>query len=1196
MNIFRRKRREKPVVADFATVTPNSNSVPFSAMDPKALFDQYDTDGSGTICFDEFQIMLPSLGVNISTPRMAKYFKACDTDNSGEIDFEEFKVALYVCDPDSGNSLGFSPHALVTPQDAFDYFDKDGSGKLDEDEFHYLLEYLGLDVNDETQEKMFKKYDKDKSGFIEYPEFKKVWLTVANTKRELLDRNIVFSKFSTNTQLVRLLQRVLDEEEEWEQRVFVEAEKWKKWLHDNRQKQKDIERARTRADNELAAALDSGGQVYVFGEGTYGQFSHPTKSSDSGGAYFQEGFDRMQDIWRKRTRSCVRVNGEKYCEHGHEKESSFHGTNTNPNTVRLWGHRPEKLAISSNVIFALTESGEIFAWGGTSNFWKEIEPDSHWQSHWPGETTPRSKKLLSTDGISYPSITKTGDESEVVREAELLKLMTVIRYHEKWESLEGSDNLLLMVKQSLVPKLVYEELQMTLQIRGKQSQGMTKYEMIDIIYGDLEFERGEFGERFQQKIREYEIEILNLKKRDKSSKMAKRLLQEINKAWEPLNELQLEARRRESSEKLQKELEESQKLEDRYLQWRQNDRVCESFADSGKVGEFQINGITERGATIESSRDHAKCKGIFAGANHAALIHRNGSVYMWGIGNSGRLGFSGTDVGLKSNNVDVSTPTLVKALLGYSVLVVSCGHSHTAAICSTGDLFVWGNASAGKLGLGDLVKHRECFCSAPTRLTIPYCRRILRVSCGANHTACIGEGGQLFVWGCADGGRLGIGRQGTSQYSPFLVESLKNEIVSDVSCGNFQTIAITALKEELIGEGQMKIKVCTGGKLFVAGPASVLGKFCPSFESYESLQDIPIRQVSAGFLHQVCVTIDGELFSWGSNVQGCCGHDVVNDFISQPQRVACLHKKPKNLALRKASVQSSVFGGHDAHLAVNGNIDGKEGNIIHTQVDYEPFFEVDLGRLATIVEIKLWNRTDVPNDLTIDRDKFSKRLFPCWIMISKKPFQKTTEGRGNLNESLEICTAKCRFTEDKRLTCWKLPGRTIGKYIRVQLEGFEILHFAQLEVYGYDIHHESLGQVSQAVAGKNVSAIVISASKEPRDIETCFDFAIAADAHSENILRHLDYYAGRYTNFVEKRKATSDGSECALCISDGKMCEICELKSVYKEELKCFFAEDSSSTYTTKTLDEISRHLLDPACSKVFRNSTSSDQVNDNNL
>lgn len=368
-------------MADFGTtVARNANTVPFSAMNPKALFDKYDTDGSGKISFDEFQVMLPSLGVKISTPRMAKYFKTCDTDQSGEIDFEEFKVALYVCDPDSGNPLGFSPHGLVTPQDAFEYLDKDGSGRLDEDEFHYLLEYLELDVSDETQEKMFKKYDKDKSGFIEYPEFKTVWLTVANTKKELMDRNITFSKFSTNTQLVRLLERVLDEEEEWEQRVLVEAERWKHWQRHIHQKQKDIDRARTRADNELAAALDSGGQVYVFGDGTYGQFSQPSKSEVIDDGYFQEGFDRIQHIWKKRTRPSALDKQQKYCEEGLEKMNDFHGTNANPNTVGLWGRCPHKLAISSNVIFALTESGEIFAWGGTSNFWREIEPDSHWQS------------------------------------------------------------------------------------------------------------------------------------------------------------------------------------------------------------------------------------------------------------------------------------------------------------------------------------------------------------------------------------------------------------------------------------------------------------------------------------------------------------------------------------------------------------------------------------------------------------------------------------------------------------------------------------------------------------------------------------------------------------------------------------------------------------------------------------------------
>lgn len=811
--------------------------------------------------------------------------------------------------------------------------------------------------------------------------------------------------------------------------------------------------------------------------------------------------------------------------------------------------------------------------------------------HWPGETTPRSKKLLSTDGLLYPSRTKTGNNFEAAREAELLKLVTVIRYYEKWGNLGGNvggnNDLLVSIKQDLVPKLVYEELQLTLRIRGKQSQGMTKYEMIDVIYGDLELERRQCGERFQQKIREYEVEILKMTKRNKTSKMANRLLQEINKTWEPLKELQLEARRTDSKEKLQKEVEERRALDDQYLKWRQNDRVGERSAHLGKVGEFQINGITVRGASMKSSRGHAKCKGIFAGANHAALIHQSGSVYMWGIGNSGRLGFAGIDVGAKSNTADVSTPTLVKALHGYSVSIVSCGHSHTAAICSTGDLFMWGSASEGKLGLGDLVKNRECFCSIPSKLTIPCCRRILRISCGANHTACIGESGQLFVWGCADGGRLGIGRQGTSRYSPFLVESLVNENLSDVSCGTFQTIVITGLKEEVIGEGQSKLSVCSGGKLFVAGPASVLGKSCPCFETYESLQGISICQVSAGFLHQLCVTADGELFGWGGNVKGCCGHDVGNTFISEPQLVSCLHKKPVNLALGKPSVQSSVFGGHDAHLAVDGNINGKEGNIIHTQVDAQPFFEVDLGCFRTIVEIKLWNRTDVPNDLAVDRNKFSKRLFPCWIMISKKPFLTKNEGEGNLQNCLELCTSKFRFTEDKRLTCWKLPGRTIGRYIRIQLEGFETLHFAQLEVYGYNIHHGPLGKVSQAVAGKNVSAVVIGASQQPHDAETCFDYAVAADPYNGNILRHLDYYADRYTSFLENRNVASVAAECALCISDGKKCEICQLKSSYKEELNIFLDEDPNLCQTWASLDEISRYLVDPACSQIFRNGNS---------
>lgn len=49
-----------------------------------------------------------------------KYFRMCDPDGSGEIDLEEFKVALFAVDPDSGNPVGFTPNALLTPLDAFE--------------------------------------------------------------------------------------------------------------------------------------------------------------------------------------------------------------------------------------------------------------------------------------------------------------------------------------------------------------------------------------------------------------------------------------------------------------------------------------------------------------------------------------------------------------------------------------------------------------------------------------------------------------------------------------------------------------------------------------------------------------------------------------------------------------------------------------------------------------------------------------------------------------------------------------------------------------------------------------------------------------------------------------------------------------------------------------------------------------------
>ncbi|KAE9267864.1 hypothetical protein PR003_g31636 [Phytophthora rubi] len=81
---------------------PNS----LAALDPRALFDKYDADGSGAIDFDEFKVLLHDLGVSLTEPKARAYFKRCDRRRRGGISFDEFRLALYTCDPKNPDRTG----------------------------------------------------------------------------------------------------------------------------------------------------------------------------------------------------------------------------------------------------------------------------------------------------------------------------------------------------------------------------------------------------------------------------------------------------------------------------------------------------------------------------------------------------------------------------------------------------------------------------------------------------------------------------------------------------------------------------------------------------------------------------------------------------------------------------------------------------------------------------------------------------------------------------------------------------------------------------------------------------------------------------------------------------------------------------------------------------------------------------------
>jgi hypothetical protein len=130
-----------------------------------------------------------------------------------------------------------------------------------------------------------------------------------------------------------------------------------------------------------------------------------------------------------------------------------------------------------------------------------------------------------------------------------------------------------------------------------------------------------------------------------------------------------------------------------------------------------------------------------------------------------------------------------------------------------------------------------------------------------------------------------------------LVESLAHETITSVSCGNTTTLVATqvvGLSKEAVHAGQGER---TGGKVYMAGSQNVLGRYCPAFTLVESLLKHPVKRVSAGYSHQAVVTWDGELYTWGINRNGCCGHPASVAFVREPTAVNALFRTPFILSM-----------------------------------------------------------------------------------------------------------------------------------------------------------------------------------------------------------------------------------------------------------------------------------------------------------
>ncbi|CAM8985953.1 unnamed protein product [Rhodiola kirilowii] len=127
----------------------------------KSMFSNMDTDKSGTITYEELKSGLARLGSKLSEVEVKQLMEAADVDGNGTIDYIEFITAT------------MHRHKLERDENlfnAFQYFDKDGSGFITRDELESAMKQYGMG-DEATIREIISEVDTDNDGRINYEEF-----------------------------------------------------------------------------------------------------------------------------------------------------------------------------------------------------------------------------------------------------------------------------------------------------------------------------------------------------------------------------------------------------------------------------------------------------------------------------------------------------------------------------------------------------------------------------------------------------------------------------------------------------------------------------------------------------------------------------------------------------------------------------------------------------------------------------------------------------------------------------------------------------------------------------------------------------------------------------------------------------------------------------------------------------------------
>jgi len=310
---------------------------------------------------------------------------------------------------------------------------------------------------------------------------------------------------------------------------------------------------------------------------------------------------------------------------------------------------------------------------------------------------------------------------------------------------------------------------------------------------------------------------------------------------------------------------------------------------------------------------------VACGGFHTAVVTEQGRVYTWGDGRYGQLGNLERDYNMHP------TPNLVDELVTNhraTIVDLSCGQYHTACISAKGDLFTWGSAKYGQIGMGDKTERRK-----PSK--VPLDKEIgyySKVACGDKHTICLTTGKKVVTFGSGQHGQLGHGGETQSKkrnatagldiLSPTLVKDMLSKDCKFVAAGATVSSCVTTNGEMFlwgfgesvhpkkfpnivynprrvdyfveqgevvhqvgIGQAHVVVLMESGdvwafGNLYIQRTASASEAAVANVRTPRLiLKGEHVKEIACGRYHTMCLSQHGILYSWGIGESGQLGHN-----------------------------------------------------------------------------------------------------------------------------------------------------------------------------------------------------------------------------------------------------------------------------------------------------------------------------------